>query len=43
MESLSLKGDAKSFEFTSHVSLKPENKFGIVYVKYMIVEGENER
>jgi general secretion pathway protein J len=42
MERLILKGDAKSFEFTSNVSLKPENYFGIVYVKYMIVEGENE-
>ncbi|MCU0614684.1 MAG: GspJ family type II secretion system protein [Desulfobacterales bacterium] len=41
-EQLILKGDSKSFEFTSHVSLKPENKFGIVYVKYMVVEGENE-
>jgi len=41
-EQLILKGDSKSFEFTSHVSLNPENKFGIVYVKYMVVEGENE-
>jgi general secretion pathway protein J len=40
---LILKGDAKSFEFTSHISLKPENKFGIVYVKYMVVEGEKEK
>jgi len=38
---LILKGDNKSFEFTSHVSLKPENRFGIVYVKYKVVEGEN--
>jgi general secretion pathway protein J len=40
-DKLLLKGDAKSFEFTSHISLKPENKFGIVYVNYMVVEGEN--
>jgi general secretion pathway protein J len=38
IDQLILKGDAKSFEFTSHVSLKPENKFGIVYAKYMITE-----
>lgn len=39
-EQLILKGDAKFFEFTSHVSLKPENQFGIVYVKYRITENE---
>lgn len=38
---LILKGDAKSFEFTSNISLKPENQFGIVYVKYWVAEGEN--
>jgi general secretion pathway protein J len=42
-DKLLLKGDAKSFEFTSHISLKPENKFGIVYVKYMVVEGEKAK
>ena len=40
IEQLILKGDAKFFEFTSHVSLKPENQFGIVYVKYRITENE---
>lgn len=39
-DQLILKGDAKFFEFTSHVSLKPENQFGIVYVKYRITENE---
>ncbi len=42
-EQLILKGDSKSFEFASHVSLKPENKFGVAYVKYLVVEGENQR
>lgn len=37
-----LKGDDKSFEFLSHIALKPENKFGIVFVRYRIVEDENE-
>lgn len=35
-----LKGDAKSFEFLSHVALKPENKFGAVFVKYQVVQDE---
>lgn len=39
-DQLILKGDAKFFEFTSHVSLKPENQFGIVYVRYRIAENE---
>jgi general secretion pathway protein J len=38
---LILNGDAKSFEFASHVSLKPENKFGVAYVKYVVVKGES--
>jgi general secretion pathway protein J len=42
-DQLILKGDPKSFEFTSHISIKPENKFGIVYVKYMVVEGEKAK
>ena len=42
-ERLILKGDAKSFEFTSHVSLKPDNQFGIVYVKYRVNESENSK
>jgi general secretion pathway protein J len=42
-DKLLLKGDAKSFEFTSYISLKPENKFGIVYVKYMVVEGKKTK
>jgi general secretion pathway protein J len=43
IDQLILKGDTKSFEFTSHVSLKPENKFGVAYVKYVVVEGENSK
>jgi general secretion pathway protein J len=41
-DQLLLKGDAKSFEFTSHFPLKPENKFGIVYGKYMVSEAQKE-
>ncbi len=40
-EELLLKGDAKSFEFASRVSLKPANEFGIVFVKYLVAEGED--
>jgi general secretion pathway protein J len=41
-DQLLLKGDAKSFEFTSHFPFKPENKFGLVYVKYMVSEAQEE-
>lgn len=41
-EELLLKGDMKSFEFASRVSMKPANEFGIVFVKYSVAEGENE-
>ncbi len=40
-EELLLKGDAKSFEFASLVSLKPANEFGIVFVRYSVSEGED--
>lgn len=36
-----LKGDASSFEFLSHVALKPENRFGVVFVQYRVVQDEN--
>jgi general secretion pathway protein J len=35
-----LKGDASSFEFLSHVALKPENRFGVVFVQYRVVQDE---
>ncbi len=39
----SFKGDNKSLEFLSYISLVPGNKFGMVYVKYMsIPEDENK-
>ena len=41
-EELLLKGDGKSFEFASRVSMKPANEFGIVFVKYSVAEVENE-
>ncbi len=40
-EQFVFKGDAKSFEFLSHISLKPENKFGIVFVRYR-VDGDRQ-
>ena len=33
---VSLKGDAKSVEFVSHIPLTPGNRFGTVYVKYVV-------
>ena len=36
-----LKGDGKSFEFLSHMAMKPENKVGIVHVKYRVENDGN--
>ncbi len=33
---LLLKGDNKSIEFVSHIPMAPGNKFGTVYVKYVV-------
>ena len=39
-----LKGDAASVEFVSRISLMPENRSGLVYVKYEVrTDGEGER
>ena len=39
-----LKGDAASVEFVSSISLMPENRSGLVYVKYEVrTDGEGER
>ena len=38
-----LKGDAKSMEFTSRVSLNPENDYGDVYVKYTVRQEEKDK
>ena len=43
---LLLKGDNKSIEFVSHIPMAPGNKFGMVYVKYLVKPedgGERER
>jgi len=42
-ESFFLKGDSKSLEFVSMLSLNPGNKFGNVYVKYVIRDGGEEK
>ena len=42
----SLKGDAKSVEFVSHIPLTPGNRFGTVYVRYVVKQakgGEGEQ
>jgi general secretion pathway protein J len=31
-----LKGDNKSIEFVSHISIVPDNRFGMVYVRYAV-------
>ncbi len=39
-EQLLLKGDGKSFEFISNVSLMPDNEYGMVFAKYQVTETE---
>ncbi|MCK4533901.1 MAG: prepilin-type N-terminal cleavage/methylation domain-containing protein [Syntrophobacterales bacterium] len=40
-KALALKGDSKSVEFVSDIHLVPGDKFGMVYVKYRVEEGED--
>ena len=40
-KTLALKGDSKSVEFVSDIHLVPGDKFGMVYVKYRVEEGED--
>ena len=42
-QSFFLKGDAKSLEFVSMLSLDPGNEFGSVYVKYVVKEKEDQK
>jgi len=42
-QSFFLKGDAKSLEFVSMLSLDPGNEFGRVYVKYVVKEKEDKK
>ena len=42
-QSFFLKGDAKSLEFLSMLSLDPGNEFGSVYVKYVVKEKEDQK
>ncbi|TFG90510.1 MAG: prepilin-type N-terminal cleavage/methylation domain-containing protein, partial [Syntrophobacterales bacterium] len=39
-KALVLKGDNKSLGFVSNIHLVPSNKFGMVYVKYLVEEAE---
>ena len=41
-QSFILKGDAKSLEFVSMLSLNPGNEFGSVYVKYVVKDKEDK-
>ena len=40
-EELLLKGDGKSFQFVSNISLMPDNEYGMVYARYEISETED--